>query len=1653
MVTDLFLGRSATGVASPARRGTHSRRGSVVSEARHSDGGTRRRPTHSRDSTSYIDGTAGLKQDGETDFQLLASCAAQVQRNLKTSSNSPSSFHTLASYYTRVTPLIENRPFCVSLSYSTFLFHMQMSRISLSDVDLYVKLITTVLSQMNDTERLRHPFVQQVLRDHVLGLSSPTCRGGAHCVVLLPPQQYRAFATMACNLLELDILPMDITYQFQDKLRSYCNSLSPLVANRALALLVKTVDQVRIDEQVTSLQYVLKTKPTMMNLDFLLACYERLKRAVTDPANGPSFGRALSIHCSELFLRFRSPIRREYVERYLYPSLCHPDMAGFLDTETMRRHLFQELLPMCTSGLSTANPFYMCICALLQSRFDDEIDGAIEIVTLIDSQMPHAAYFMSALAIDTHMSVSMFAKVVIALSRGAGLAMTGHEVPDEVATTINKSRANVYNVLFVLREVVRTCSVTDSRRAVDMLKALRIAVPIKSIEALGKLSTEAFEGHCDIPVDPQLLCAELAMVLHYEHIVEAVESSVEYFTDVSTQCHYCGMQRSVSLICSVNGTMHVVGQTSVSRVLSTLAECAGSKVLVERLIQYMRDPVTQMNSAVHFLIYHIISNAGQHRNTLFVALEPYIRTTLLALVSMERSHNQISSEHKANVLMLHVKLVTLLSSTIDASYLESILKVFAELKLNNNHDALALWYMCNVLLRNCKENIDLLPTDPHENNYCVDFPGCAPRSVTCADNAQMLLKLLDRAHNFSAETRKLVGCCVCRMIQDFNMQAPNIVSALLSSFGFVPIGLDSLNEFALPVGAGSTFWSFFLNQMKTSAPARTALMVALAKSMSRRFRIANPTEAVEPSGGEATGHLFSVMMYEAMKRSPPLARVVLYMISHWMKQSDHLPGKFVCLVYICVQLIIVIVERGEGDASRVEIEAETVQDRMQFDNSVKKAAKLLSTQQSRLEKLAPAVQRENTAFFHLVHRLHRKVCHTIATVNGESVPSFDGSESQQGIGVPKGPKGSSAWQENVEANTTAPLVTESVVNLNELYNAMDDSVFNDFPDEGANFGDSEEDGSVTHHSNMSLPLPAPVSSSTGNTQKNAKDGSFFPQDVTDVVGRHPASSAVNPGDIGRLPSRSMNNTEDGQLGVEPDVNIKPNHATATASMRERLVDTSSGVPTTTTQHLGVNQQSTVNQAVDHLIHRAVSHSVGTSPGLPSHQSDMHSPPGRMVRTYDKAVTAPFMKSSGTSPIQFDGAAGFKMPPEAPNKCSMTLVERDTDGRVSEWVEPGLSEEDQGDVTPIDEIKPPQLQATVLAGSCDGVVLPSGMVLEYLRTHQAMDSLRHELQQLEKNLMDQQMVNYMGPHQEQLSGKAAFPSTSGLQQHQLTVEGRTNNYGGPHQVSNPAPGRTLVAPVHMVETSQVRHMGLARPSGGTTPQQKQFHVQDDGTGLGSDGEEGLGEEVVDGEGPITAVSEDLCAKRVRVEHRPQCVPISSETPSDQYRGVNFFLKQNQANQENVNSALQDIRYMQRQKSGMGSLVEKQHASGAVRPHNTTGAHFSGEEAENVAPSSSPYHTLVSEGLPPTTPFGQIVIPTCFVEQKNDTAVQELRQVMGAHHPNDTRLSLKGKRRIQGSGAFESEETSNGRASAAWWTEMSSAPMPTYAADPQYSMELF
>lgn len=1665
MVLNLFTGATLNRSGSAHRRrstgSSHSSAGAtgrIASRRPASRSATARAATTSM----WADGSGsggsndtGVRAGSAEDRILFNNCVAQVQRHLKTHADSPSTLHTLASYYTKVEPFIEDRPFCVSLSYSTFLFHMQMARISVAEVELYVQLVTSVLSQIDEDAQLQHPFVQQVLRDHVFGLPSPTCRGGAHGVVLLQPQQYRAFATMTTALIALDVVPLSIVYQFQDRLETYCECASPLVANRALALLVQTVGEVRMEEQVTALQYVLKTKPVKMNVDFLLACYERLKRAVVDPAHGPSFGRALSIHCSELFLRFRSPIRREYVERFLYPSLCHGDMAAFLQIPATRKHLMRELLSQCTPGMGTSNPFYMCLCAVLQSSFDNETDGALETVALINYRMPHAAYFASTLAVDSHMSVSMFAKVIIALARGAGMAMTGRETPDEVAASINASRTSVYNVLFLLREVVRSCSVTASRRATDMLKALRVAVAPNTIEALGKLSSEAFESVSDITLEPQLLCAELAMVLHQDHIAEAMDSAVEYFRDVTSKCPYCAAARSASMLCPVNGTVHIAGQSSVSRVLATLSECAGVKAVEEKLISYLREPATQMESAVHYLIYHVIANGGQHRNTLFVAVEPYVRSTLLALVSADRSGSRglVGSTQKANVLMLHVKLVTLLASSIDPSYLESILKVFSELKLRNNHDALALWYMGNVLLRNCRGNLELLPTDPQENNYCVAYPGCAPASATTADNAQLVLKLLHRAHSFSPEMHKLVGCCVCKIMQDFNMQAPNICSTLLSPYGFLPVGLESLNAFALPAGAGSVFWSFFLQQMRGSAPARTAFMATLAKSMSRRFRVASPADALSPYGVEPTGHLFAIMVYEAMKRNPPLARVLMYMLTHWVKQANHPPGKFACLLYVCVQLVAVVVDRANGPAG-VEVEAETPQDRQQFDDAVKKAARVLKTQQTRLDKLAPKARRENAQFFHLLQRLRRRVRHVVAAASGEVVVGDGGSEDD-------------AEGEEGDGHDAA---ADGAFAMRELQNAADDSVFDDYADDGNDDNTFEAAAAAAVPTRM-RPLPQGISSILlSGTEASRHDS---------ASSRHEHKRGEDGGSY-NVDNDDRDDGDDGGAG-------KDGRSTKQQQQQQNIRPTSPGFQTEDAPPAG-RTTSTPPLSPSHTVAAQQQRSVGTSPiqldpalsSLSPRQVGLRRTDGARIPPAPQAPQAPPLMSpdtlAGSFPTPSSSSSLYPQlqrshthPPEDGREEADGAKEASS-ARGSTWVEPDLAEFVNGDTTPIDDYSAvPQLQSTATgspSNTHDGIVLPSGMVLEYLRTHQGMDSLRHELNQLDQQWMARQVAEYVAQNggfvgtaatsAPSRRDAAPSPAVTSLVQ-SVTVEGRANNYSRPHtDPAQLAPSRTVLAEVQLL------------PVAGDPLQQTRLPIQEEQPRMAASETDSVDREkegdVVDGEHPIRAVSgppDDNVSrrgaagassegKRRRVENAPTAPPTPVASPTTAFRGRNFFLNHN--TQQQVGSTLQDIHSLQRQQqANMSALAE------ANAPHQTEGEADSGRRDDDAMARKTPHHGpssgVASEGLPPTTPYGHMILPTWVVEQRNDTAIRELRQVMGAYNPNSARLSTGGgkRTRIHGSGGGEAEGCSGN--SAAWWAEMSSAPMPNYAADPQYSMELF
>lgn len=998
-------------------------------------------------------------------MDLFRAVVEQVATQLAASIQVPSAMRVLASYFARVYPEVDGKPFCVALSECTFLYHMKMNRIPTAHVDLYAQLIMDCAAQIPTAQLTTHPFMTVVLHDAVFGLPSPTCET-AHSVVLLPVAQFRAFAHLATVLALHDGLPDAWLVQWHRQLTVFSQATSPMVSHRAAALLTKTSPVVQ-EEQVRELHNVLKAKRATMNIDHILTCYERLQRVVVDPEQGSTKHRALSIHCSEIFLKFRSPVRKVYTERFLFPSLCHPDTESIMYHPGTREHLTRRLLRLCVPDMRPTNPYYMSLCAIVHREMSDEQSASLELIRLMRSQMPHAAYFIGTLGLDTNMSMSTFAKSLMVLNRAAGLAMTGRsEDGDDVAQLVNNNPIDVYNIVFCVRELVRLCASSTSRRSDDLMVCLKKAMPVKTIEALGKLSTQAFEDHYELVLAPSLLCAELGMVVHELNIDEAVDASIDHLRGAPQSCDSCGGSRCDSSLCPVDGTLHLGGHAAARRVLSTLCECAGGKSLERKLISLFRDPKLQHECAVHMLFYHILSNAGHRRQDLFRAIEPYARNTLVTIAAMDRSVHDGSSNDaislvKANVIVLHTKLAVLMRSVIDATYIQSILKIFADLQLRNNHDALVVWNVCNHLLRNGREHVELLAMDPAHCNYANGFPACAPANVVAADNAQLLLQMLDRTLHCSVEMQRLTGATVCKLIQDFNVQTPNIVSSLLSPCGFVPVSLEPLNELALPIGKKSTFWSFITRQMRSSAPARTALMTSLARCMSLRFRNHNPADAVSLSTREPTGHVFTVMMYEAMRRNPSLTRHVLHLMTSWLKQKKHLPGKFTCLAYCCVELTTTLLHRHDG-ADEMEQATEPAEERQQFTEAVLEAVAAIDTQLERMDRLLPEVS-HNPTFCWLLKKIHLKARLVVseATKRPLVTTEFDDELLEEDHAASRINGVSTIHTADRGSTSRGPSVALSEADMNEislgdLQNPEDDAVFSADGDEGS-FGDAAYD--------------------------------------------------------------------------------------------------------------------------------------------------------------------------------------------------------------------------------------------------------------------------------------------------------------------------------------------------------------------------------------------------------------------------------------------------------------------------------------------------------------------------------------------------------------------------------------------------------------------
>nr|CCC93774.1 conserved hypothetical protein [Trypanosoma congolense IL3000] len=1573
-------------------QGRRSSRRSTSTLGRSSGDGVDRSSTAAvsrRSSQSYSSRrrTEGEQWPGtsDSDRKYFTQCVEKIQRQLKPTANSMNTLHTLASEYTRTRPVINGRPFCVSLSYATFLFHIQMTRVVLDDVLRYVELVATALSQIPENAQPSHPFVRQVVRGDIFGLPSPQYVGPAHYVVLVPPAQYRAFSFLAVELVVRGVVPFDIVDQWHHNLRRFARVPSPMVRYRSQAILLRTLDDVDIKGELDLLRDILNGKPSKLNVDFILTCYERLKRVVPCVESGPMYGRALSILSSDLFLGFRSPIRRDFVERFLYPSLCGDDMSPWIKVPRIRTHLYRELLRLCTPGMSASNPYYLCLCAILRDSFVDPTGGAVEVVSLVKCLMPHAAYFIGTLAIDPRMPVPSLAKVVMSLTRGSVIAMKGHMVDNDVSAMLQSPRS-VYSVLFALRETVRSCCITSSQRAEEMLFALRVAVPPKSVEMLGKTAQVAFEEYLQnhhlgsrIPsdrdhgdsavVDPQLLCAELAMVLHQEHIDDAIETVLAHLRDMSSVCIFCCKSRGSSLICEVNQTIHVWDRLSVGRMLATLSECAGMNSVQEKLICLLRDPSTQLDSAVHFLVFHILSHAGAHRNELFVKLEPYIRGTLTTLKSadMASTVGLASSEQRASTLMLHVKIVILMANTVEPSYIESILCAFCELRLRNNHDALAMWYLANLLLRQGRTSVELLPIDPAENNYCMNHPNCAPESNKAADNAQLLLRLIDRSHSYSSQMRKLVGCCVCKLIQDFNMQIHNIVTTLLSPFGFVPVSLDSLLDFALPVGSSSAFWSFFLRQMKTSSPARAAFAISLVKCIAHRFRISSPATVVPLSAEETTSHLFAVMTYEAVKRSPALARVVLHLLAHWVRMLHHKPGGFASLVYSTTQLMMVVFHRGTG-ASGVELQIETQNDARQFDEAVAKAAHALKSQVGRIAKLGTVVREQNVEFYYLLRRLYKRVSRVVLETVGEQCN--DGAEILE-------QDDTDGFHEENEDGDVVELLNEiPSTNAHEFTNGMaayslellqqpsDDAVF----DESFEYDDVND---------VALPAPVPL-----EQQRVLQEAEQPHAHVSEPLLSHRS-------EINVVPSKQDQSTM-----------TSPN-SIALSSRRGTRDVTPADVEQDNETSEVANTQGSANS---HPARGAQKSSQGTQHGSSERQTRTASSTSNAGERLRIGSGAP---AAGRPRAEGNVLAGVQ---EISSMFDVISAAVGHTGESSTWHEPEV-EVCEGDEVPIEDNSLPALQGT--RAFVDGVAVPSGLVLQYLYTCQNAGPILNELQQFEEQMMNSRGQTGQPMQQRALafSGGAGGDSdvsgtNQGHPQHQIssvspvsashtvvlpvTVEGRANNYSEPHFPQAQQSSKVVMAQVNMVNTVERRAAGEGN--------------------------------AVSGSG-----SQPAPGKRNRAEETVS-LPSSWHQNGGPPRGMKPY-----------GGPL-----------GPGArLLSQQSASAVVQELGD----IRGQGAMAVASATSEV-TDVADERSRVTPYSQLILPQFFVEQNNDTAVRELRQVMGMQDPNDGRLSMNGKRKIRGSGGPVGGDNSegNGDGRTTWWSETSATPVPQYATDPQYSMEL-
>jgi hypothetical protein len=911
---------------------------------------------------------AQLVQDPDA---LLEAAAKQVATSLRLATSAGyGALSILAGYYTRVTPLVplqdaqpgrpKHQPFCVALAQATLLYHLQMSRPNLQDIELWAQLIATAVSivtanAQSGQQRRRndggadyvadqiaaHPLIRTVLRCGVLGM---TPEAGdrryrhedlaglegfpPHMVVLLPPANFPAFSHLAVGLSRAQAIPVPLLEEWTRTLAArFFRVPSPLVALRAEQLVVRCVTSMHPDEHRQALQEAAMTCPAVVPLEMLRLLYFRLEACVPDVHNSSLQDRAMCVALAPIFLQFSSPVRRVFVEAFLYPSLCHHDMAPLLADPAARLHLCQLLLRLLPSSCSPRDPYYLSLCALLHPFLQDSATAAQTVLTLVSQHMPQGAYFGAAMALDRNMDPETFANIVLCLCRGLGVALgqLEHLASDPVGALIDNNAGLAYRCLYALRTIVRKVSAQPqgNARAGRVLVGLRSALPVSALAAMGQFAERSFtlanEADAE-PATPVLLIAEMDTVLHGTNLETALDSLHEYYGQCMEICHFCDGTRATHTVCPTNGHDHLPNCQSKHRLSRSIAaECGGSEAVVRALCELLQQ--APLSPATHRMVFEILRECGGHQAHLLQRIDAPLTAALERLAAVINTPNGaafsnpvVAAQVVSGLIFVTRALVALsctygaastVSDSVSAKFqllIRTLLGVFSEEHRRAmaavgadpnlvHHIAMAVWWCCGWMLRRSHSRCVQLKPTGSDRGTGTD---AHKQDVVAAANALALLSALNTVHHVSPALERLVGLTTTRLIIDFNMQAPNIAEHLLSPFGVQRPDLDTCARFGLPTAADGHFWRFTKHQLRRSAPFKTSFVAALAQSCAIRFRghAADPTQGLHATGvaqAEPVAPLFFSVTVDAMRQDGGLCRAIVQILSGHMRGDEVQP--------------------------------------------------------------------------------------------------------------------------------------------------------------------------------------------------------------------------------------------------------------------------------------------------------------------------------------------------------------------------------------------------------------------------------------------------------------------------------------------------------------------------------------------------------------------------------------------------------------------------------------------------------------------------------------------------------------------------------------------------------------------------------------------